>query len=56
MWMQRHGLLAKKPKEELNSSVRTQVERQLFKKRQNVSSYEITKLFFTKLLYKKDGM
>jgi hypothetical protein len=40
----------------MNSSVKTQVERQLLKKRQNVSSSEISELFFAKLLYKKDGM
>jgi hypothetical protein len=41
----KHGLLAKKPDEEMNSSMRTQVERQLIKKRQNVSSPKVNFFF-----------
>jgi hypothetical protein len=36
--------------------MRTQVERQPAKKRENVSSYEIFEFFVAKLLYKKDEM
>jgi hypothetical protein len=36
--------------------MRTQVERQPVKKRQNVFSYEIFEFFTAKLLYKKDEM
>jgi hypothetical protein len=36
--------------------MRTQVERQPAKKRQNVSSYETFDFFTAKLLYKKDEM
>jgi hypothetical protein len=36
--------------------VRSQVEKQLVKKRQNVSSYEISEFFFVELPYKKDEM
>jgi hypothetical protein len=49
-----HNLLAKKLNEEVNSLMRSQVEKQLVKKRQNVSSYEISEFFFAKLFYKKD--
>jgi hypothetical protein len=49
-------LLAKKLDEEVNSSMRTQVERQLAKKKQNVSSSEISEIFSIKLPYKKDEM
>jgi hypothetical protein len=49
----KHGLLAKKLEEEMNSLVRIQTERQLFKKRKNVSSFEIFELFFAKLLTRK---
>ncbi len=52
----KHNLLAKKLDEEVNSLVRTQGERQPTKKRQNVSSFEISKIFSTKLLYNKDEM
>ncbi len=52
----KHGLLAKKLEEEMNSSMRIQVERQLLKKRKNVSSFEIFELFFARLIYKKNGM
>jgi len=34
-----HGILAKKHDEEMNSSVRSQVETQLVKKRQNISLF-----------------
>jgi hypothetical protein len=50
----KHSLLAKKLDEEVNSSIRTQGERQPTKKRQNVSSFENFKMFSTKLIYKKD--
>ncbi len=53
---EKHGLLAKKPYEEMNSLVRIQVERQLVKKRQNVSSFENFEISFVELPYKKDGM
>jgi hypothetical protein len=43
-----HNMLAKKLDEEMNSSMQTQVERQPIKRRQNVSSSEISKLFFCK--------
>jgi hypothetical protein len=36
--------------------MRTQVEKQPTKKRQNVSSYENFEFFIAKLLYKKDEM
>jgi len=49
-----HNLLAKKLDEEMNRSMKTQVERQPIKKRQNVSSSKFSEFFFTKLLYKKD--
>ncbi len=52
----KHGLLVKTFDEEGNSLMRTQVERQPIKKRQNVSSFEIFEIFFTKLPYKKDEM
>ncbi len=48
-----HNLLAKKHDEEVNSSVRSQFERQLIKNRQNVSSSKVLELFFAKLPYKK---
>ncbi len=51
-----HGLLVKNPDEEMNSSVRTQIERQLIKKRQNVFPSEFSEFFCAKLLYKKDGV
>jgi hypothetical protein len=33
--------------------MKSQVEKQLVRKRQNVSSFEISEFFFAKLLYKK---
>ncbi len=48
--------LQKKLDEEMNSSMQTQVERQPTKRKQNVFSSEISKLFFEKLPYKKDEM
>jgi hypothetical protein len=47
----KHNLLAKKLDEEVNSSMKTQGERQPTKKRQIVFSFEISKIFSTKLLY-----
>jgi hypothetical protein len=52
----KHSLLAKKHDKEVNSSVKTQGERQPTKKKKNVSSFEILKIFSTKFLYKKDEM
>ncbi len=46
----KHNLLVKKINEKVNSSMRSQVEKQLAKKTQNVSSYEISEFFFAKLL------
>jgi hypothetical protein len=43
----KHNLLAKKLDEEMNSSMKTQVERQPTKKRPNVSSYETFEFFST---------
>ncbi len=40
----------------MNRSMKTQVERQPTKKRQNLSSSKISEFFFTKLFYKKDEM
>jgi hypothetical protein len=40
----------------VNGFVKTQVERHPVKKRQNISSSEIFKFLFAKLLYKKDVM
>ncbi len=51
-----HGLLAKKLDEEMNNEVRIEVEKQPTKKRQNVSSFKISKLFFAKLPYKTNEM
>ncbi len=50
----KRNLFAKKIDKEMNNLMRTQVERQPFKNRPNVSSYEISKFFSTKLPYKKD--
>ncbi len=50
----KQGLLTKKLDEEMNSLVRTQVERQLIRKRQNVSSSKNFEFFSTKIVYKKD--
>jgi hypothetical protein len=52
----KQGLVTKKLDEEMNSLVKTQVERQLAKKRQNVSSSNFFEFFSTKLPYKKDEM
>ncbi len=48
----KHNLLAKKLDEEVNNVVRVEIEKQLIKKRQNVSSFEVSKFFFAKLPYK----
>ncbi len=48
-----HDLLAKKLDEKVNSLERIQVENQLTKKRENVSSIEISKFFFAKFLTRK---
>jgi len=48
----KHNLLTKKLDEEVNNSMRSQVERQLIKKRQNVFSSKISELFFAKLTKK----
>jgi hypothetical protein len=50
----KQGLLTKKLDEEVNSLVRTQVERQLTNKRQNVSSSKFFEFFSTKVVYKRD--
>jgi hypothetical protein len=50
----KQGLLTKKLDEEVNSLVRTQVEKQLTNKRQNVSSSKNFEFFSTKVVYKKD--
>jgi hypothetical protein len=47
----KHSLLAKKLDEEVNSSVKTQGERHPTKKRQNVFSFEISKIFSTTFFY-----
>ncbi len=44
-----HFLLAKKIDEEMNNPVRSELEKQLVKKRQNVPSNEIFDFFTTKL-------
>ncbi len=49
-----HNLLAIFFNEEVNSLVRSQVEKKLVKKKQNVSSYEISEILFAKLPYKQD--
>ncbi len=56
MWMQNIIFLQKKLNEEVNSSMRSQVEKNVAIKRQNVSSYEISKFFFVKLPYPKYEM
>ncbi len=48
-----HNLLAKKLNEEVNNSLRSQVEKQLAKKRQNLFSYEISEFFLQNFLTKK---
>jgi len=48
-------LLAKKFDEEMNNLVINELEKQLAKKRQNVSSHEIFEFFTTKVLYKEDA-
>jgi hypothetical protein len=52
----KHGLFAKKLDEEVNSLVKTQVERQSTKKWQNVSSSKFSKFFSPKFPYKKDEL
>ncbi len=49
-----HDLLANFLNEEVNSLVRSQVEKQLVKKKQKVSSYEFFEIFFAKVPYKQD--
>ncbi len=51
-----HALLAKKLDEKVNNVVRIELEKQLAKERQNVSSFEIFNFFSTKLPYKIDDM
>ncbi len=51
-----HSLLAKTLGEEVNNLMKTQVEKQPTTKRKNVSSFEISKFFLTKFLYKKYEM
>jgi hypothetical protein len=51
-----HGLFAEKLDEEVNNLVKTQVEKQPTKKRQNVSSSKFSKFFFPKFPYKKDEL
>ncbi len=51
-----HGLFAKKLDEEVNSLVKTQVEKQSTKKWQYVSSFEFSKFFPPKFPYKKDEL
>jgi len=48
-----HSLLAKTFDKEMNSLVKSELERELVKKRQNVYSSEISKFFIAKILYKK---
>jgi hypothetical protein len=48
-----HKLLAKKLDEEMNNSMQTQVERQPTKRRQNVSSSEISKFFLQNFLTRR---
>jgi hypothetical protein len=50
--IEEHSLLAKKFDEEMNNPVRSELERQLIKKRQNISSSEIFEFFTTKVPYK----
>jgi hypothetical protein len=49
-------LLAKKLDEEVNNAMIIEVERQPIKKKQNVFSSKISKLFSTKLPYKINEM
>jgi len=49
----KHSLLAKKLDEEVNSSIRTQGEKQPTKKRQNVSSFENLKCFLQNLFTRR---
>jgi hypothetical protein len=51
-----HSLLAKKFDEEMNNLVKSELERQLVKKKQNVSSSEISNFFIIKILYKKEDV
>jgi len=51
---EKYDLLAKKLDEKVNNAVKIEVERQLAKKRQNVSSFESFEFFSTKLPYKYD--
>ncbi len=48
-----HSLLAKTFDKEMNSLVKSELERELVKKKQNVYSSEISKFFIAKILYKK---
>ncbi len=52
----KHGLLVKKLDEQVNNEMRIEVERQLAKKRLNVSSSFFFEFFLVKLHYKKDKM
>jgi hypothetical protein len=49
----KHNVLEKKLAEEVNSSKRIEVEKQLTEKRENVSSFEIFKFFFAKFLTRR---
>jgi len=51
-----HAMLAKKIEEEINSPLRNVLEKQLAKKRPNVSSFETSKFFGAKYHFKTDVM
>ncbi len=51
-----HTLLTKKFEEEVNSLVKSGLEKQLAKKWPNVSANEISKFFLLKILLKKDDV
>jgi hypothetical protein len=51
----KHYLLAKKIDKEINSLVKSELERQLAKNRQNVSSSEISEFFIAKVPCKKEN-
>jgi hypothetical protein len=49
----KHDLLEKTLDEEVNSSKRIQVKKQLAKKRENISSFEKSKIFFAKFFTRR---
>lgn len=52
----KHFLFTKQFDKEMNNLVRSELEMQLARKKQNVSSSEISNFFIIKILYKKEDV